>query len=46
MGAYCIDHEDEPAVAPARRHPLAFAALAAAFAGVLAAFLARARLSL
>jgi hypothetical protein len=45
MGAYCVDHEGA-APHESARHPLAVAALAAAVAALLAAFLARARVPL
>jgi hypothetical protein len=47
MGAFCVEHEAaavEPQ--PARSRTVAFAALVGASAGILAAFLARARLPL
>ena len=48
MGVFCVEHEAAAAVdAPtARSRTVAFAALVGASAGFLAAFVARARLSL
>jgi hypothetical protein len=47
MGTLCVEHECTlPAAATARPHSVAFAALACAAAGLVAALVARARIPL
>lgn len=46
IGEYCLAHEHPPEAAQRPGRGVALAALAAALAGLVAAFLARARLSL